>query len=140
MKNQTSFALCVIGGLLLFLANYNYGIHTIVLLYIFLHSIMQLAPLFPVIDVILFILFIVAWLGGLAVILGGYLLTTTHVRAGKIIIGVATGFGLISLILVVVGTFYIGGWSALFVLAWLIAHSAWAIGLILTIVARTMAK
>jgi hypothetical protein len=140
VKNQTPFALCIIGGLLLILANYNYGVNTIVLLYLLLHGMPQLAALYVLIDIVLFVLFIIAWSGGVAVILGGYLLTTSLVRVGKIIIAVAAGFGLFSLILVVIGTYLLGGMTALLVLGWLISQSGWAIGLILTIVARSSAR
>ncbi len=140
MKNQTPFALCIIGGLLLIFSSYNYGIGTVVMLYVFFHAIPQLASLYPVIDVILLVLFVIAWSGGLAVIIGGYLLTTSHVRAGKLVIAIATGFGLFSLIFVIVGTYLMGGVAALLVLTWLVSHSAWAIGLILTIIARSSAK
>ena len=140
MKNQTPFALCIIGGLLLIFSSYNYGIGTVFMLYAFFHAIPQLAPLYPLIDTILLVLFVIAWSGGLAVIIGGYLLTTSHVRAGKFIIAIATGFGLFSLIFVVIGTYLMGGLAALVVLTWLVTHSAWAIGLILTIIARSTAK
>ncbi len=140
MKNQTPFALCFIGGLFLILAGYNHGIGTIFLIYGVLHSISALAPYYLVIDIILTILGIIAWSGGYAVIIGGYLLTKSHVRLGKFVVAIAAGFGLISLILTIVWAYIVGGVAGLLVLAWLIMNSIWAIGLILTIIARSIAR
>jgi len=140
MKNQTPFALCFIGGLFLILAGYNHGIGTIFLIYGVLHSISALAPYYLVIDIILTILGVIAWSGGYAVIMGGFLLTTSHVRIGKFVVAIAAGFGLISLILTIVWVFIVSGVAGLLVLTWLIMNSIWAIGLILTIIARRIAR
>jgi hypothetical protein len=139
MRNQTPFVLCVIGGLLLLGAGYTQGGQTIVFVYLLVHSISALAPFFIIIDLILLILWIIALLGGLAVILGGYLLTTSHIRTGKFIVAISTGFGLISFLLVILYVVITVGWAGLLILAWLILNSAWALGLVLTIVARSMA-
>jgi hypothetical protein len=139
MRNQTPFVLCVIGGLLLLGAGYTQGGQTIVFVYLLVHSISALAPFFIIIDLILLILWIIALLGGLAVILGGYLLTTSHIRTGKFIAAISTGFGLISFLLVILYVVITVGWAGLLILAWLILNSAWALGLVLTIVARSMA-
>ncbi len=93
-----------------------------------------------IIDIILTILGLIAWSGGYAVIIGGYLLTKSHVRIGKFVIAIAAGFGLISLILTIVWWFLVGGVTGLLLLAWLIMNSIWAIGLILTIIARRIAR
>ncbi|MFW9908931.1 MAG: hypothetical protein ACFFEF_10180 [Candidatus Thorarchaeota archaeon] len=139
MRNQTQFALCIIGGLLLLGAGYTNGANTIVLLYFFVHSIVALAPFYLIIDIVLFVLWIIAWSGGIAVILGGYLLTTSHIRTGKFIIAISAGFGLISLILVVLWVILTIGWAGLLVLTWIILHTAWALGLVLTVIARSTA-
>jgi hypothetical protein len=139
LRNQTPFALCFIGGLLLLGAGYTQGGQTIVFVYLLVHSIAALAPFYFIIDFILLLLWIIAVLGGLAVILGGYLLTTSHIRTGKFIIAVATGFGLISFILVILYVVIAVGWAGLLILTWLILHTAWALGLVLTIAARSMA-
>ena len=140
MKNQTPFALCLIGGLFLILAGYDHGISTIFLIYGIVHAIAALAPYYLVIDSILTILGLIAWSGGYAVILGGFLLTTSHVRIGKFFIMIAAGFGIISLILTIVWTFIVAGWVGLLVLTWLILNVGWALGLVMTIIARRMAK
>ncbi|TFG05017.1 hypothetical protein EU538_11765 [Candidatus Thorarchaeota archaeon] len=139
MQNRLPFVLCIIGGLLLIVAGYSQGVSTIVLLYQLAHSIAPLSPVYPIIDLVLFFLWIIAWLGGFAVIAGGYLLTTTHVTLGKLIIAVATGFGIISFILTL---FYVGitsGLAGLLVLTLSIINTAWALGLVLTVVARAKA-
>ena len=140
MKNQTPFVLCLIGGLFLILAGYDHGVRTIFLVYGVAHTISALAPYYFIIDSILLILGLIAWSGGYTVILGGYLLTTSHVRVGKFLISIAAGFGLISFILTIVWVFIVAGWAGLLVLGWLIMNSVWAIGLVLTIIARSTAK
>ncbi|MHA2179518.1 MAG: hypothetical protein ACXAAK_14340, partial [Candidatus Thorarchaeota archaeon] len=86
------------------------------------------------------VLGIIAWSGGYAVLLGGYLLTTSHVRLGKFIIAIAAGFGLISFILTILWVYLIAGLAGLLVLTFLILNSIWALGLILTIIARSISK
>ena len=140
MKNRMPFLLCLIAGLIFLAVNYTGGINSIVTIYLLVHSIAALSTFYIIIDIILIILWIIAWSGGFAIIIGGYLLTAKHVRIGRIIIAIAAGFGLISLILVIVWVQLIFGWAGLFVLTWLILHSAWAIAIILTIIARKMAK
>lgn len=140
MRNQTPFLLCLIAGLLFILFNYTNGADSIITIYFFIHSIAALAPIYIIIDIILLILWIIAWSGGFAIIIGGYLLTSKHVRLGKFIIGIAAGFGLISLILIILWVQIVYGWAGLLVLAWLAWHSAWAIAIILTIIARRLAK
>ena len=140
MKNQTPFALCFIGGVFLILAGYNHGLSTIFLIYGVVHAISALAPYYFIIDSILIVLGLIALAGGYAVISGGYLLTTTHVRLGKFLIMIAAGFGLISFILTILWFFIVGGWVGLLFLTWLILNSIWAMGLVLTIIARSMAK
>jgi hypothetical protein len=140
VKNQTPFALCLIGGILLLASHFTGGINTIYFLWLFLSGIPALAPFLAIINVIMFILFLIAWAGGAAIIIGGLLLTTSLVRLGKFIIAIAAGFGLISLILVILWIGLVGGWAALLVLSFLITTTPWAMGLILTIVARHNAK
>ena len=140
MKNQIPFALCLIGGLFLILAGYDHGIRTILLVYGVVHSIPALAPYYLIIDVVLTFLGLIAWSGGYAVILGGCLLTTSHVRLGKFFIMIAAGFGIISFILTILWFFLVGGWVGLLFLTWLILNSLWALGLVLTIIARSKAK
>ena len=139
MKNQTPFALCLIGGILLIVSNFTGGINTIVFLWLFLSTLSVLAPYMAIINVIMFVLLLIAWAGGAAIIFGGFLLTTSLVRLGKFIIAIAAGFGLISLILVIIWVILVNGWAALLLLSWLIINTPWALGLVLTIIARSTA-
>ena len=140
MKNQTPMILCILGGLLLHASHFTGGVNSIVFLWIFLSAIPALAPYLSIIGIILLILYAIAYLGGISVIVGGVLLTTSHVRLGKFIIAIAAGFGLISLILVIIWVVLVGGLLALLALGWLIINIPWALGLVLTILARSMAK
>ncbi|MHA1136617.1 MAG: hypothetical protein ACTSSE_09035 [Candidatus Thorarchaeota archaeon] len=140
MKNQTPLILCLIGGFLLHSSHYTGGVDSILFIWSFLHGIPALDPYLLIIDIFLAVLYVVAWSGGIAVVLGGVLLTTSHVRIGKFIVAIAAGFGLISLILVIIGVVLVFGWAALLFLTWLIVSTPWALGLILTIIARSKAK
>ena len=139
MKNQTPFALCLIGGILLIASNFVGGINTIWFLWVFLSTLSVLAPYMAIINVIMLVLFLIAWAGGAAIIFGGFLLTTSLVRLGKFIIAIAAGFGLISLILVIIWVILVNGWAALLLLSWLIINTPWALGLVLTVIARSTA-
>jgi len=140
MRNRDSFLLCLIAGLILLAVGYNEGTGTIALIFLFLQAIPALDPVFPIIGVILAVLWVIGWLGGVAVIIGGYLLTARHVRLGKWIIAISAGFGIISFILVVLYVLFVHGLAGLLVLTWLIMHTAWAFALLLTIIARHIAK
>ena len=140
MKNQTPFILCLVGGFLLLASHFTGGINTIAFLIIFLNGIPALDPYIFIINVILFILLLIAWSGGAGIIIGGLLLTTSQVRLGKFIIAIAAGFGLISFILVILWVVLVYGVAALLLLSWLIINIPWALGLVLTIIARSTAK
>ncbi len=139
MNNQNPMILCLIAGILLAASHFTGGIDTIVFLWLFLSAIPALAPYLPIIGVILLILYAIAYSAGASVIIGGVLLTTSYVRLGKFIIAIAAGFGLISLILVIIWVVLVGGWVALLALGWLIINIPWALALVLTVIARSMA-
>ncbi len=140
MKNQTPLILCLVAGAILILIRWIGGLTFLFWLYGFLHSISELAPLFPFIDVVFLILGIIAFFGGWSIILGGFLLVTSHVRLGKIIIAIAAGFGLISLILAIIYVILVFGLAGLLLLTIFIVNTAWAFALLLTVIARSMAK
>jgi hypothetical protein len=139
MKNQTPFVLCLIGGILLLISNYNHGAETIAVIYFFLVSLPPLTPYILLITIVMMILWFIALSGGIAVMLGGYLLTRDHVTLGKFLITISAGFGLISFILAILWVIFVAGWAGLLVYTWLILNTSWALGLVLTIIARTMA-
>lgn len=140
MRNQTPFALCIIGGLLLIAVGYTEGAETIIVIYLLLHALPIPNVLFLIIDFILIILWIIAWTGGFAILLGGYLLTTKHVRSGKFIIAIAAGFGLLSLIFAVLYVLWAFGLPGLLILTWVILTTAKLLGIVLTVIARFKAK
>lgn len=94
-------------------------------------------------DIVAYILIIlvnIASLGGIAVIVGGYMLTTNRFGTGKFVIGIAAGMGLIGL-LIMIGEMYLAiGVDAFFQIYNLIANSTGLLGVVLTIVGRTIAK
>jgi hypothetical protein len=89
---------------------------------------------------ILVILTNIATLGGIAVIAGGYLLTTNRVGTGKFIIGIAAGMGLIGFLVLVYNTYMAIGLAAFMEIFNLLASSMGALGVVLTIIGRMMAK
>ena len=101
----------------------------------------SLAPGFAdIMQWVLVILLYIASLGGIAVIIGGYLVTTDRVGTGKFIIGIAAGLGIFGLIMSVYTMYMAVGFAAFTELYNLLSTSAGALGPVLTIVARFMVK
>ena len=141
MRNDTSFVLCLIGGLMLIMVNYSGAMWNLLFgLYGFIHGIAALSGIWLIVDIILLVLWIISWLGGVAIILGGYLMTTRRVGTGKFIVGIAAGFGLFSLIIVIIQVVIVWGLVGLLVLFAVATNSLLAMGLLLTIIARRIAK
>ncbi len=94
-------------------------------------------------DIMLWILVIlqnVASLGGFAVIIGGYLITTNRVGTGKFIIGISAGMGIFGLIMLTYNMYMAMGTAAFSEIANLISTSAAILGPVLTIVARILTR
>ena len=89
------------------------------------------------VETIFWILIFIAALGGLAVIIGGLLIYKEHVVIGKILITLGAGIGIIGLIIGIITSVYSGKADTFF--SWLTTSFA-GIGVILTIIARFMAK
>jgi hypothetical protein len=89
---------------------------------------------------ILVILINIASLGGVGVIIGGYLMTTDRFGTGKFIIGIAAGMGLIGFIILVAQMYMAIGFAAFMAIFNLLSSSAGILGVVITVVARTMAK
>ena len=89
---------------------------------------------------ILAILVNIASMGGIAVIIGGYLITTNRVGTGKFIIGIAAGMGLFGFIMLIYTMYSAMGLAAFAEILNLLSTSAALAGPVITIVARTMAK
>jgi len=141
MRNATPFVLCLIGGLMLIMVNYSGAMWNLLFgLYIFIHGLPALSGIWLIVDIILLVLWIISWLGGIAIILGGYLMTTRRVGTGKFIVGIAAGFGLFSLIILIIQVVIVGGLVGLLVFFAIAANSLLGMGLLLTIIARRIAK
>ena len=89
---------------------------------------------------ILVILANIASLGGIAVFVGGFLLTTNRVGTGKFIIGIAAGLGIFGFIMLIYNMYMALGLAAFVELLNILATTASILGPVLTIVARMMAK
>lgn len=89
---------------------------------------------------ILVILMNIASMGGVAVIIGGYLATTDRVGTGKFIIGIAAGLGIFGLIMNIYTLYMAVGLAAFTQILNLLSTSAAALGPVLTIVARFRIK
>jgi hypothetical protein len=138
MENKVPFILCVIGGALMIYAGVVGSVG------IWGQLITLAASIAPELEGIMLLILVIlrniASLGGIAVIIGGFLITTNRVGTGKFIIGIAAGVGLIGFIMSVYTLYMAVGVVAFFEILNLLATSAGMLGPVLTIVARTMAK
>lgn len=138
MRNKIPFILCIIGGALMIYAGVvgSIGFWDNLISYA-----ATIAPGYE--DVMLWILVIlqnVASLGGFAVIIGGYLITTNRVGTGKFIIGIAAGMGIFGLLMLTYNMYMSMGMAAFSEIANLISTTAAILGPVLTIVARTLTR
>ncbi len=138
MQNKTPFLLCLLGGALMIYA----GVVGSVGIWGELISLAAtLAPaLADVLFWILVILINIASLGGVGVILGGYLMTTNRFGTGKFIIGLAAGMGLIGFLILIAQMYMAVGFAAFLMVFNIISSSAGILGVVITIVARAMAR
>jgi hypothetical protein len=129
-KNSKVFGIAVVAGILLLIAGVS-GLATwetikeFVTEYVIDNGIVQ---------VIFAILIFIASLGGISVIIGGFLIWKEKIGLGKFLISLGAGLGLIGLIFSIIvgiieGSFVIGSF-----------FSIGGIGLILSIIARLMVK
>jgi len=129
-KNSKAMAVAIAAGLLLLISGVN-GIAAWQDIQTFVTE--NIADNF-IIQMIFVVLIFIASLGGIAVIAGGFLIGKDKVGTGKFLIALGAGLGIIGLIVAIYvgyveGSFTIGSF-----------FSIGAIGLILSIVARLMAK
>ena len=89
---------------------------------------------------VLVILQNIASLGGVAVIIGGYLVTTNRVGTGKFIIGIAAGMGIFGFVMLIFNMYNAMGIAAFSVLLNLLATSASILGPVLTVFGRMKVK
>lgn len=129
-RNRAAMVIAIVAGMLLFVAGTN-GIATweTIKTFVATHIIDDIA-----VQIVFAILIFIASLGGVSVIIGGLLIGKNKVLAGKVFISLGAGMGLIGLIVSVVlavaeNSFIIGAYI-----------SVGGIGLILSIIARSVAK
>ena len=134
MRNKIPFILCIIGGALMIYAGVVGGVGFWEDLLAYAAAI---APRYAEIMAwILIILQNIASMGGVAVIIGGYLVTTDRVGTGKFIIGIAAGMGIFGFIMLIYNMYMAMGMAAFAELLNIISASAAVAGPVITIVAR----
>jgi hypothetical protein len=138
MHNKKAFIMCLVGGILLFLASAigSIGMYGTVIAFVA----DQYPEMVGILDNLLLILSFIAGLGGIGVIIGAYMLTTDRVGTGKFIIGIAAGMGLVGLVIVLAQNFMLAGTSGVvdYVNLMISQGSGW-IGAVLAILGRKMA-
>jgi membrane-associated HD superfamily phosphohydrolase len=127
-RDELAFRLSIIAGILLFLSGTNGAatwsrLGTIVLYYLD----------FALVRMVIILLVAFASFGGIAVIVGGYLIKRKHRRWGAVVIAAATGSGVISLIANTVLSIATGDLSS----AWFFSFNS--VGIIVSIAARLLA-
>lgn len=103
MKNITWILLCFLGGILMVIGSATGS----AVFYVYLANLASsyISPDFmPLVASILTVLEYISFFGGYSVIVGAILILIKQIRLGKIIITVATGFGMLGLV------FYAGTW------------------------------
>ena len=98
-RNDEAAVLAGIAGALLLFVGYNgaRGVHR------FFNLLVELLGDRPLLLVLAYVFVAIASLGGIAVLVGGYLLHVDRVRTGRLLILLGSGAGVISLVLFVIG-------------------------------------
>ena len=133
-RNKTAAYMAIVGGVLILVAG-GTGMAT------FLAELSDIVQdhfgSYEIIDTIFWILIIISALGGLTVMLGGFLFYKEYIRIGKFLIMLGAGLGVIGLILALISAFSQGQETQFF--SWL-TTSFMGVGLILSIVSSYVAK
>ena len=99
MKNKLWIFLCIVGGILMIIGSATGS----AVFYQFLYwnlAVPYVAPEFlPFVQAILTVLEYIAFYGGYSVLVGTFLILINQIRVGKIIITIATSFGMLGLII-----------------------------------------
>ena len=137
MENKTAFIFCLLGGILLILVSATGSIGFFE--YLALLSIVpELAEVYWMIEILLYILSAIAALGGIAVVIGSILLLKSRESTGKFVIGIAVGMSLIGLIIQLITLVWTSGIEAATNFLILASQSMGWIGIFLTIIGRRM--
>ncbi len=140
MQNKHAFLFCLIGGLLIIIQGWTGSIGFFEKLSL-INTIPALQPFYPIIEILLYVLTAIAVLGGIAVIIGGVLLTTARFGTGRFVIGLGAGMSLIGLVIMLAQEIWVAGSAAPLLNFISIAFQSlgW-IGVILSIFGRRTAK
>ena len=138
MRNGLAVALALIGGFLLFQVSWVGSIGFIADIAVYATT--YFPAVAEIMTLVLTILLYIAALGGIAVIIGGILIAMDRVGTGKFVIGLGAGVGLLGLIITLVEAYLAGGIVVLTDFLTLVSQSIAWIGVIMSIVARSMAK
>jgi len=128
-KRIISFILSIISGIFLILS----GTNGVSFLTTFSEFILRYFNI-QVIKIIFTLLIIIASFGGIAVILGGFLIYKKKIRVGRFIIAIGTGAGLVSLLL----NFLIVIITKGIPINWFLSFST--LGIIFSVLARRIVK
>ncbi|MHA1960700.1 MAG: hypothetical protein ACW99U_10730 [Candidatus Thorarchaeota archaeon] len=139
MENKTPFLLCLVGGILLFQVGWtgSLGIFSYLNL---IETIPELVEFVWIVNVLLYVLAIVAGLGGIGVVVGGYLLTRGRTTNGRMIIGLALGMSIIGLVIQLAQWLWLYGATSVIDFFSLTAEATGWAGIILTLVGRSRAS
>lgn len=140
MRNKAPFLLALIGGILLWIAGATGSVGIAGTITQIIASIPELAPFVDILNLIYYILLILAGLGGITVIGGGALMTTNRVGTGKFLIGIGAGMGLISLIIQIAQNIYTFGAGVALDLFLATAMTTVGAGILISIAARRLAS
>jgi len=134
-RNKTAAWLAVIGGILILIGGGTGMVN-------FLNELKNIIENWlgepnETLELVFWVLILIAALGGLAVMIGGYLIYKNKIIAGKILIALGAGIGFIGLILGLIVSAYHGEEAKFF--AW-VTTSFLGFGILLSIIARFLAK
>ena len=128
-RNKRAFNIAMIAGILLILSGTT-GVASLVKIE---EIVFRYADIWLISFIFPFLLFI-ASLGGFTIMFGGYLILREQIRTGKFVISLGAGFGIISLL----SNIFVAIITLHFPIEWFLSFAT--IGLILSLVARRMAK
>jgi hypothetical protein len=136
MENKKAFLFCLIGGILLIIAN------AIASLGLYETIITLASELFPdaaeLMGIILNVLLYLVGLGGVAVVIGAFLILSGRTRLGKFIIGIAAGMSFIGLIINLVEIVFVSGVASVINFLGVVSQAPGWIGAFLTVLGRRM--
>jgi hypothetical protein len=129
-------ALAIIAGVLILLSGFRTQSFLVSTVPYFEQKLGSYLPYFAemTIDIALLVLSFIIALGGIAVILGGFLILTRHLTIGKVLMALGGGVGFVGIAIALGYSIYTSG------LGVLLSHIDYWIGLLIASIARYVAK